>query len=121
MDELVGRLAAKAGIDDAVAEKNIGIIPDYHRSEGVFEKVHLLINQIPGAEAAIAASKSDNGLARLMGGGQMAVGTKPISLGLGIAEIQRVAPERLRFGRDTLGADQMGEIIAGTAGPSQFA
>ena len=44
MDELVGRLAAKAGIDDAVAEKNIGIIPDYHRSEGVFEKVHLLIN-----------------------------------------------------------------------------
>jgi len=80
-----------------------------------------LINQIPGAEAAIAASNSDNGLARLMGGSQMAVGTKPISLGLGIAEIQRVAPERLRFGRDTLGADQMGEIIAGTAGPSQFA
>lgn len=121
MDELVARLAAKAGIDDTVAEKNIGIIRDCHRSEGLFEKVQVLINQIPGAEAAIAAPNSDNGLARPIGGGLMAVGTKLVSLGLGIAEIQCVAPELLRFGRDRLGADQMGEIIARTTGPSQFA
>ena len=34
MDELIGRLAAKVGIDDAVAEKTIGIILGFLRNEG---------------------------------------------------------------------------------------
>ena len=121
MDELVGQLAAKAGIDDAVAEKTIGIILGFLRSEGPTDKVEALIDQIPGAEAAIAASNNGSGLARLMGGGLMAVGTKLMGLGLGMAEIQSIARELFRFGRDKIGADQMGEIIAGTPGLSQFA
>ena len=121
MDELVGRLAAKAGIDDAVAEKTIGIILGFLRSEGPTDKVQALIDQIPGAEAAIAASNNGSGLARLMGGGQMAVGTKLMGLGLGMTEIRSIARELFRFGRDKIGADQMGEIIAGTPGLSQFA
>jgi hypothetical protein len=76
MDELVGRLAAKAGIDDAAAEKTIGIILGYLRSEGSSEKAQALIDQSPGAEAAIAASNGGNGRARLMGGSLMVVGTK---------------------------------------------
>ena len=56
MDELIGRLAAKAGIDDAVAEKTIGIILGFLRSEGPSDKVQALIDRIPGAEAAIAAA-----------------------------------------------------------------
>jgi hypothetical protein len=121
MDELVGQLAAKAGIDDAVAEKTIGIILGFLRGEGPTDKVQALIDQIPGAEAAIAASNSGSGLARLMGGGLMAVGTKLMGLGLGMSEIQNIARELFRFGRDKIGADQMGEIIAGTPGLSQFA
>ena len=119
MDELIARLATKAGIDDAVAEKTIGIVLSFLRSEGPSDKVQALIDQIPGAEATIAAS--NNGLARLMGGGLMAVGTKLMGLGLGMSEIQNVARELFRFGRDKIGADQMGEIIAGTPGLSQFA
>ncbi len=80
-----------------------------------------LIDQIPGAEAAIEASKSGGGLSRLMGGGLMAVGTRLMGLGLGMSEIQNVARELFRFGRDKIGADQMGKIIAGTPGLSQFA
>jgi hypothetical protein len=121
MDELVGQLAAKAGIDDAVAEKTIGIILGFLRSEGPTDKVQALIDQIPGAEAAIAASNNGSGLARLMGGGLMAVGTKLMGLGLGMSEIQNIARELFRFGRDKIGADQMGEIVAGTPGLSQFA
>jgi hypothetical protein len=120
MDELVGRLVAKAGIDDAVAEKTIGIILGFLRNEGPAEKVQSLIDNIPGAEAAIAASNA-GGLGRLMGGGLMALGTKLMGLGLGIAEIQNVARELFRFGRDKIGADRMGEIIAGTPGLNQFA
>src|SRR3954452_18180309 len=121
MDKLIGRLPTKAGIDDAVAEKTIGIVLGFLRSEGPADKVQVLIDQIPGAEAAITASNSNSGLSRLMGGGMMAVGTKLMALGLGMNEIQNVARELFRFGRDKIGADKMGEIISGTPGLSQFA
>ena len=120
MDELVGQLADKAGIDKAVAEKTIGIVLGFLRNEGPSDKVQVLIDEIPGAEAAIAAS-GGGGLAKLMGGGLMALGTRLMALGLGASEIQSVARELLKFGRDKIGADQMGEIIAGTPGLSQFA
>jgi hypothetical protein len=121
MDELVGRLAAEAGIDDAMAEETIGIVLGFLRNEGPSDKVQALIDQIPGAEAAISASNNNAGLSRLMGGGLMAVGSRLMAQGLGMSEIQGVARELFRFGRDKIGADQMGEIISGTPGLSQFA
>ena len=120
MDELIARLASKAGTDSAVAEKAIGIVLGFLRNEGPADEVQALIDQIPGAEAAIAAN-SAGGFSRLMGGGLMAVGTRLMALGLGMNEIQSVARELFRFGRDKIGADQMGEIIKGTPGLSQFA
>jgi|SRR4030081_903642 hypothetical protein len=119
MDELIGRLAAKAGISNAVAEKTIGIILDFLRNEGPSDKVQALIDNIPGAEDAI--SGSSGGLAKLMGGGVMALGTKLMGLGLGISEIQNVARELFRFGREKIGADGMGEIIQGTPALRHFA
>jgi hypothetical protein len=121
MDELIGQLADTAGIDTAVAEKTVVIILGFLRSEGPSDKVQALIDTIPGAEAAIAASNEGGGLTRLMGGGLMAIGTRLMALGLGIGEIQNIARELFRFGRDKIGADQMGEIISGTPGLSQFA
>jgi hypothetical protein len=121
MDELIGRLAVKAGIDNAVAEKTIGIILGFLRNEGPSDKVQALIDNIPGAEAAIAASSSGGGFSRLMGGGLMALGAKLMGLGLGMAQIQNIARELFRFGRDKIGADQMGEIIAGTHGLKELA
>lgn len=120
MDELIGQLAAKAGIGNAVAEKTIGIILDFLRNEGPSDKVQALIDQIPGAEAAISAASRNSGLSSLMGGGLMALGTNLMGLGLGMGQIQNVARELFRFGRDKIGADQMGAIIAGTPGLSQF-
>ena len=127
MEELIGRLAAKAGIDAAVAEKTIGLILGFLRNEGPADKVQALIDTIPGAEAAISASTKGGGLAGLMGGGLMALGTRLMALGtrlmalgLGMSDIQKIARELFGFGRDKIGADQMGEIIAGTPGLSQF-
>jgi len=121
MDELVGRLVAKAGIDDAVAEKTAGIILGFLRTDGPSDTVQALINKIPGAESAIAASNNNGAFGKLKGGGLMALGTRLMELGLGISEIQNIARELFTFGRDKIGADQMGEIIAGTPGLSQFA
>jgi hypothetical protein len=120
MDELIGELAVKAGIGDAVAEKTLGIILGFLRSEGPSDKVQALIDSIPGAEAAIEACDGDD-MGRLMGGGLMALGSRLMGLGLGIGEIQNVARELLRFGRGRIGADRMGEIVAGTPGLRQFA
>ena len=121
MDELVEQLAAKAGIDKAVAEKTVGIILGFLRKEGPSDKVQVLIDRIPGAERTVEASDGSNGLSGLMGGGLMALGSRLMGLGLGIGEIQNVARELFKFGRDRVGADQMGEIISGTPGLSQFA
>ena len=120
MDELVGQLASKAGIDGAVAEKTIGIVLGFLRNEGPSDKVQALIDQIPGAETAIAANSSNGGLSRFMGGGLMALGGRLMALGLGMSDIQNVARELFRFGRDKIGADHMSEIISGTPGLRQF-
>jgi uncharacterized protein YidB (DUF937 family) len=120
MDELIALLARKASIEDAVAEKTIGIILDFLRNGGPSEKVQVLIDQIPGAEAAIAASDKESGIGKLMGGGLMAVGTRLMGFGLGIGDIQNVARELFRFGRDKIGAERMSEIVAGTPGLSQL-
>ena len=67
MNELIDGLAAKAGIDSAVAEKAVGIILNFLRNEGPSDKVQALIDKIPGAEAAIASANQGGGLAKLMG------------------------------------------------------
>jgi hypothetical protein len=121
MDELIGRLAVKAGIENAVAEKTVGIILGFLRNEGPSDKVQALIDNIPGAEAAIAASGNGGGFGRLVSGGLMALGARLMGLGLGMAQIQNIARELFRFGRDKIGADRMGEIIARTPGLNQFA
>jgi hypothetical protein len=121
MDELIGQLATRAGIERAVAEKTIGIMLNFLRNEGPSQPVEALIERIPGAEAAIAASRTGGGLSRLMGGGLMAVGARLMGLGLGVTDIQAVARELFRFGRDKIGTDQMSAIVAGTPGLSQFA
>src|ERR1700755_1336072 len=107
MDELTKSLAATAGIDDVVAEKTIGIILDFLRNEGPSDKVQALIDEIPGAEAAISASQNGKVFAKLMGGGLMAVGTRLMGLGLGVSEIQKIARELFQFGRQKIGADRM--------------
>src|SRR5260370_21048259 len=108
MDELIGRLAVKAGIDNVVAEKTIGIILGFLRNEGPSDKVQALIDKIPGAEAAIAASSNSGGLTGLLGSGLMALSTNLKGLGLGIGEIQNIARELFRFSRDPIGAEHKG-------------
>lgn len=122
MDELIARLADKAGLEETIAVKTVGIILGFLRSEGPAGPVQQLIDTIPGAEAAIETAATPRaGLSRMMGNGVMAMGAKLMGLGLGVADIQNVARELFRIGRDRIGADQMGEIIAGTPGLRQFA
>ena len=121
MDELIDVLASRAGIDKAVAEKTVGAILGFLRKEGPADKVQALIDTIPGAEAAINAAGTGGGFASVLGGGIMALGAKLMGFGLGMSEIQAIGRELFKFGRDRIGSDGMGAIIAETPGLSQFA
>ncbi|CAN5126330.1 hypothetical protein BH10PSE10_BH10PSE10_09920 [soil metagenome] len=122
MDELIDRLAAKAGIDKAVAENTVGAILGFLRKEGPPAQVQALIDSLPGAETVIdRAGPSGGGLAGMFGGGVMALGAKLMGFGLGMGDIKTVGGELFRFGRDKIGTDGMNAIIAETPGLSQFA
>lgn len=118
MDELIDRLAAKAGVDKSVAEK---MVLAFLRKKVPPDHVQVLLDNIPGAENAIDVSGSGNGFASMLGVGVMALGAKLTGVGLGVSGIQTIGRELFSFGRDKIGADAMNAIIAETPGLSQFA
>mgnify|MGYP006292475821 CR=1 FL=1 len=110
MDELVSRLVASVGVDRTVAEKSIGIILAFLLKEGPADKVQALINQMPGAEAAVQAES----------GGIMGVGTKLMAAWLGMNEMQGVTREIIAYAREKAGEDAVGEIVGSIPGLGQF-
>jgi hypothetical protein len=115
MDELVGRLVANVGLDRTVAEKAVGIILAFLLKEGPADKVQTLIDQMPGAAAAVQAAAGGIGM-----GGIMGVGTKLMAAGLGMSQMQGVTREILGFAREKIGEDQVGEIVGSIPGLGQF-
>ena len=121
MDDLVDRIAANVGVDRSVAEKSVGIIFDFLSREGPTEEVHALLDRLPGAQAAIAAARAGEtgGLFASMGG-IMGVGSRLMSAGLGMGEIQGVTHELIAYAREKAGDDAVNAIVAAVPGLSQF-
>ena len=121
MDELVDRIVAKVGVDRTVAEKSVGIIFDFLAKEGPSEKVHALLDGLPGANAAMAAAREGDTGGMFGGmGGIMGVGSRLMSAGLGMGEIQGVTRELIAYAREKAGDEAVGEIVAAVPGLSQF-
>ena len=121
MDELVDRIVARVGVDRTVAEKSVGIIFDFLSKEGPTEKVQALLDRLPGANAAMAAAREGDvgGMFGSMGG-IMGVGSRLMSAGLGMGEIQGVTRELIAYAREQAGDEAVGEIVAAVPGLSQF-
>jgi hypothetical protein len=119
MDELIQRLVAKVGVDKAQAEKAVGIILDFLRKEGPPDKVQTLIDKLPGAEALIA-QQADAGGGMFSMGGIMGVGTRMMSAGLSMGQVQGVTKEVIAFAREKAGEDTIGDIVGAIPGLSQF-
>jgi hypothetical protein len=121
MDELVDRIVARVGVYRAVAEKAVGIIFDFLSKEGPSDKVHALIDRLPGADAAIAAARAnESGGTFGSMGGIMGVGSRLMSVGLGMGEIQGVTRELIAFAREKAGDEAVNAIVDGVPGLSQF-
>lgn len=121
MDELVDRIVARVGVERSVAEKSVGIIFDFLSKEGPTDKVHALLDQLPGANDAIAAARAGDG-GGMFGtmGGIMGVGSRLMSAGLGLPEIQGVTREIIAYAREKAGDEQVNAIVDAIPGLSQF-
>lgn len=118
MDELVGRLVANVGVDRGTAEKAVGIILDFLRKEGPPDKVQALIDRLPGVEALLAQHLESGGTFPM--GGIMGAGTKMMSAGLSMGQVQGVTRETIAYAREKIGDDAVGEIVGAIPGLSQF-
>jgi hypothetical protein len=120
MDELIGRLVANVGVDGAAAQKAVGIILQFLLKEGPADKVRNLIDQLPGAEAAMQAAPPDASSGGMFSGGIMAAGTRMMSAGLSMGQVQAVTRETIAYAREKVGEDAVGEIVGAIPGLSQF-
>ena len=118
MDELVGRLVANVGVDRGTAEKAVGIILDFLRKEGPPDKVQALIDRLPGVEALLAQHLESGGTFPM--GGIMGAGTKMMSAGLSMGQVQGVTRETIAYAREKIGDDAVGEIVGAIPGLRQF-
>jgi hypothetical protein len=120
MDELIQRLVDKVGVDKATAEKALGIILDFLSKEGPTDKVQTLLAAMPGSEALIASAREGGG--GLLGGmgGVMGVGSRMMSAGLGMGQIQGVTRETIAYAREKAGEDVVGQIVGASPGLDQF-
>jgi hypothetical protein len=119
MNELIGRLVANIGIDQAIAEKAVGIILQFLVKEGPAEKVQTLLAELPGAEALIQSAPPDEG-SGMFGGGVLAAGTRMMAIGLSMGQVQAVTRETIAYAREKAGEDAVGEIVGAIPGLGQF-
>ena len=118
MDELIARLVANVGVERDVAEKSVGIILQFLRSDGPPDKVQALLDRMPGAEALIKAQEGSGGGFGM--GGIMGAGTKLMAAGLSMGPVQGVTRETIAYAREKAGDDAIGEIVGAIPGLGQF-
>lgn len=118
MDELIARLVANVGVERDVAEKSVGIILQFLRSDGPPDKVQALLDRMPGAEALIKAQEGSGGGFGM--GGIMGAGTKLMAAGLSMGQVQGVTRETIAYAREKAGDDAIGEIVGAIPGLGQF-
>jgi len=121
MDELIARLVANVGIDQTAAEKAVGIILNFLRTEGPPDKVQGLIDRLPGAEALLQSQQDDAGGGGIFSmGGIMGAGSKMMAAGLTMDQVQGVTRETIAFVREKAGEDAISEIVGAIPGLGHF-
>jgi hypothetical protein len=118
MDELVDQVVGNVGIARPVAERAVGIILDFLATEGPADTVKALLERLPGGAEAAAAAHEEGGGG--MSGGLMGVGSRLMSAGLSMSEIQAVTRALMAYARDKAGDHDVNAIVDSIPGLSQF-
>ena len=126
MQELITRLAGQLGIDEAIAQKAVGIILSFLQSAGPEDKVNQLMDALPGAREALAAAPDDaedaggggigasitGAIASVAGGDDGIMGSlsKLQGLGLDMGQAKSVAEETMNFAKENADSDLVDQI-----------
>jgi hypothetical protein len=113
MDDLVQRIAASTGVAPDMARRAVIIILKFLQSSGG-EKAGALVDAIPGAREAMAASTA-GGSAGVMG-----VFNDLTGVGLGMSQVGSVAKAFGAYAREKAGADTVDQVVRSIPGLSQF-
>ena len=116
MNELIGRLVASLGVEQATAEAAVGIILAFLAKEGPPDKIQVLLAKLPGAEDLMKKAPAEGGGM----GGVMGAGMQMMAAGLSMGQVQDVTREFIGFAREKVGEDAVGEIVGSIPGLSQF-
>ncbi|MEM1287579.1 MAG: DUF2267 domain-containing protein [Pseudomonadota bacterium] len=143
MEELISRIVSSVGIDEALAQKAVGIILSFLNKEGPDDAVSQLMSALPGAETLLSAASdggSDGGgglmgaLGGLAGGGGLAgalgglaggegimgAASELMGAGLDMDQIQGVTQQVVGFAKEKAGDEVVGQIVAQIPGMDQF-
>lgn len=124
MEELIQKVADRAGIDPDLARQASAIILNFVNREGPPEDVRTLYEKIPGAESILdappGAGGGGGGLSGMLGGNLMGVYNELTGIGLGMGQIQDLTRAFVEFGREKAGEDVIGRIVGGIPGLGQF-
>ena len=121
MDELVARLSSAAGIDAAKATAAVKAILVFLDREAPADAVGELVNALPGADAALAEAKAEQGGDAGFGGfGAMAAYHALTAVGLSGSEVQVVTKELLAHAREVVGEETVGRIVGSIPGLEAF-
>jgi hypothetical protein len=121
MDELVSRIVNNVGIDRSVAAKAVGIMLDFFATAGPPDEVETFLAHLPGATEAIEAARAEGG-GGFFGsmGGIMGVGSRLMSTGLGLGQIQGVSRQVIAYAREKAGDEDIDRIIDSIPGARTF-
>ena len=123
MEELIGRIAADAGVEPGIAKKAVGMILLFLRKEGPKDEIASLFAAVPGAAEAADAAANESGadaFTGAMGGGLMGLASQLTGLGLGMGETQTLGREVFAYVREKAGDELVGEIVSAIPGLGQF-
>lgn len=131
MDELIGRVAAAAGIREDLARQAIGIILKFLDRDGPPDAVAQVLAALPGASQLMAEQGGGGGgglldsLAGKLGGsigggmGAMAALNELTNAGLDMGEVQAVTRELVQAARERAGDDVVDRLVASIPGLGQ--
>ncbi|MBT9288678.1 MULTISPECIES: DUF2780 domain-containing protein [Hyphomicrobiales] len=135
VEELVGRIQNKVGIDEETASRAVAIILHFLKSEAPPELIDRIVASIPGAGELMAEGEAPPKPGGLMGsitgmlggllgggmGGIMAAFTMLSEAGLDMDQVQKVTREVIQFSREQAGDTLVDEVLGSIPGLARFA
>jgi hypothetical protein len=112
MDELLQKIAADTGIDQARVRKAVGIIVNFLSHEGPADKVQALVDKLGIRSLADESSGASGGL--------LGVFNDLTAAGLGMSQIQSVTRAFIAYARTKAGSSDVDAVIGAIPGLGQF-